>query len=213
MPKLGDITKRFTKWSEISEMEEGAFGDIEPGLYTLVITACEASYKDEYFTIEWDVADGECKGNYSKSQYPPSTRVYWKGNALGFLKHKLHALADWNPGFKPTVAFETDQWEDFVGKRFGAVVRRKLWTAGPNSNKPGADRKGVEISAWLLKEDYEAGNVNESLLADNDMRDTSGGATVSTGFAAQPQQQSQAAVAVPDSYGGTEDVYDEDVPF
>lgn len=206
MPKLGDITKKFAKWSDINEMEEGSFGDIEPGLYVLEITSCEGHDKDEYFSIEWDVAEGEFKGNYAKSQYPPSTRIYWREKSLGFLKHRLHVLADWNDKFKASTAFETDQWGKFVGKKFGAVVRRRLYTAGPNSKQPGADRVQMEIAAWLSPDDFKAGNYKEALLADNDMRDKSQ-------TAQQLPQQASNAVAVPDSYSDTEDVYDEDIPF
>ena len=195
MPKLS------TLWKDIDEMSGSGFSDVEPGLYELVITKCEPHDDQQYFEIAWDVATGERKGAYASSQYPPTTRVYWRERALGFLKHRLHVLADWNPGFRSTVAFETDQWQQFVGKRFGAVVRKRLYTAGPNSKNPGADRYSMEIAAWLNPEDFKAGKFNKNLLNDNDQREQG----------ALPTQQQ----TVPADFGAqpVADVYDEDVPF
>lgn len=209
MPKLSDIAGEMKKWSDIDEMSGAGFSDIEPGTYELVITDCEAHDEDEYFQISWDVASGECKGNYGSSQYPPTTRIYWKQKALGFLKHRLHVLADWNPGFKSTVAFETDRWDEFKGKRFGAVVRRRLYTAGPNSNDPGADRTSMEIATWLNPEDFKAGNFSQSLLKDNDQRDADA--------AHRDRQGSKPSlndvVEVSGTYGQEVEIADDDIPF
>ena len=202
-------------WWQKDEMDGAGFSDIEPGLYELVITGCTPNNKEEYFEITWDVASGEHKGNYASSQYPPTARLYWREKAFGFTKHRLHVLSDWNAGFKSSVAFETDQWEQFVGKKFGAVVRRRLYTAGPNSNNPGADRVSMEIASWLNPEDFKAGNFKESLLADNDQR-TSGGATdVPASGPAASAAGGSGAVSVPSTYqqDATDDLYDEDIPF
>jgi hypothetical protein len=190
------------KWAEIDEMSGGGFSDIEPGMYELVITDCVANEKDEYFEISWDVASGDSKGNYESSQYPPTARIYWREKALGFLKHRLHVLADWNPGFKSTVAFETDQWSDFKGKRFGAVVRRRLYTAGPRSKNPGADRTSMEIAQWLNPEDFKAKNFNPNLLNDNDQREKP-----------TAQQTAMPTVATVTETYAADDMYDEDIPF
>lgn len=207
MPRLIDIAKNTTtRWADVQEMSGGAFSDIEPGAYVLTITSCTANPQEQYFEVAWDVAEGERKGAYAMSQYPPTTRLYWREKALGFLKHRLHVLADWNEGFKPTVAFEEDQWGQFVGKRFGAVVRRRLYTAGPNSKSPGADRHSMEVALWLNPADFEAKKFDPGLLADNDQRQR--------GAQAQPEQVAQ----VPQDFGGATaeqqtDVYDQDIPF
>lgn len=215
MPKLAAITKKHMKWSEIDEMDGAGFSDIEPGLYELVITGCTPNNKEEYFEITWDVASGERKGNYASSQYPPSTRIYWREKALGFLKHRLHVLADWNPGFKSTVAFETDDWDQFVGKHFGAVVRRRLYTAGPNSNNPGADRQQMEIAQWLNPDDFKAGSFRESLLADNDQRDKDSVTSAPMVVQTATKVGGSGAVNVPSTYqqDTIDDFADEDIPF
>jgi len=193
MPKLKK------KWNEIEE-STGGFSDIEPGAYVLVITNVERHDAQEYARIYWDVAEGPRKGAYAQSQYPPSDVLSWKESAYGMLKHKLHALADANQGFQPTVAFEGDAWQEFVGKRFYAVVRRRLYTAGPNSKNPGADRTAIEVARWLKPDEYRDKSWPESLLADRDQRDGSAQAT------AQVAQ-------VPQGFGDVAGVYDEDVPF
>lgn len=196
MPKLRK------SWKDIEETSGGGFADIEPGAYVLTITKVEPHDAQEYARVFWDVADGPSRGAYAQSQYPPSDVLSWKNDAAqGMLKHKLHVLADWNQGFQPTVAFDNDQWQQFVGKRMGAVVRRRLYTAGPNSKTPGADRTSMEIAAWLHPEAYESGDFSERLLADRDQRDK--GAT----------QQPQTPVTPPAQTMGITDIYDEDVPF
>ena len=192
MPKLKK------KWNEIEE-STGGFSDIEPGAYILTVTGMEPHESQEYVRLYWDVADGPHKGAYAQSQYPPSDVLSWKESAYGMLKHKLHALAEANTGFQPTVAFESDDWNQFRGKRFYAVVRRRLYTAGPNSKTPGADRTAIEIARWLKPDEYESGSWPKSLLEDRDQRDKS-------------SQQSQVA-QVPTGFGQVTGVYDEDVPF
>ena len=194
MPKLKK------SWRDIEETS-GGFADIEPGAYVLTITKAEPHEGDEYVRLFWDVADGPAKGTYAKSSFPPSDIISWKDSALGMLKHKLHVLADWNTGFQPTVAFDNDQWQLFVGKRMGAVVRRRLYTAGPKSKNPGADRVQMEIATWLHPDEYQGNTWSESLLKDRDQRDKG----------AAPQQQ--AALPTPPSMSAAADLYDEDVPF
>ena len=192
MPKMRD------KLRGVKE-SAGGFNDIEPGAYELVITGFKSFESNEFVSFQWDVADGPHKGAYAQSQYPPSDVMSWKETALGMLKHKLHVLADCNQGFQPTVAFENDRWQEFVGKRFYAVVRRRLYTAGPNSKTPGADKTAVEVARWLKPEEYRDGSWPQSLLEDRDQRDKTAKAA--------PQAQ------VPTDFGQVTGVYDEDVPF
>lgn len=196
MPKLKK------SWKDIEETSGGGFADIEPGAYILTITKVEPHESQEYARVFWDVADGPAKGNYAQSQFPPSDIMSWKETAQGMLKHKLHRLADWNQGFQPTVAFDNDQWSLFVGKRFGAVVRRRLYTAGPNSKNPGADRTAIEVAAWLKPDEYEGGTWNKSLLKDRDQRDKD-----------VAQASVEHSVPTPPSMNAAADLYDEDVPF
>ena len=180
----------------------GGFADIEPGAYVLVITKMEPVTDKEFVRIFWDVAEGPSKGAYAQSQYPPSDVMSWKESALGFTKHKLHVIADSNAATQEAVeqAFQMDDWNRFVGKRFGAVVRRRLYTAGPNSKTPGADKTSVEVAAWMTPAELAEDKWSKTLLNDRDQR---------TKQDAQPQ----APVAVPESFGSSDEFASEDIPF
>lgn len=206
MPKMRD------KLRGVQE-SAGGFADIEPGAYKLVIIKAEPMDSQQYVRLYWDVAEGPCKGAYAQSQWPPSDVMSWKDSAAGMLKMKLHRLAECNPRtlhaltdangeFESLQEFEDDDWQAFRGRFFAAVVRRRIYTAGPNSKNPGADKTAVEIARWLTPEEYKSGDWPQSLLEDHDQRDRAGQAA--------PQQQ---VAQVPATFGQQADVYDEDVPF
>jgi len=189
----------------------GGFADIDPGAYELVITKAEPHDHENYVRMYWDVRTGDRKGAYANSQYPPSDVLSWKDTAFGMYKHKLHMLAEANPNrlhaingndgkFASLKEAEDDNWTAFVGCRIFAVVRKRLYTAGPNAKNPGADRYNMEIAAYLTQQQYDDGDFSKALLEDRDQRDKS------------PVQQQQ-PVSVPESYEPVTDVYDEDVPF
>ena len=192
----------------------GGFADIEPGAYKLVVTKVDAVTDKEYVRIYWDVADGPHKGAYANAGFPPSDVLSWKETALGMLKMKLHRLYECNPQrlhatndaegkFLMVNEFDAGEFNALVGCRFGAVVRRRLYTAGPNSKTPGADRVQMEIARYLTPDEFRAGDWPESLLEDRDQRDK----------AAAQQTQQPAVVQAPQGFGEVTGVYDEDVPF
>lgn len=206
MPKMRD------KLRGVKE-SAGGFNDIEPGAYKLVITSSSVVPDKQYVRFYWDVADGPFKGAYADSQYPPSDVMSWKESAAGMLKMKLHRLAQCNPRtlhpltgpdgeFEGLQEFEEDNWGAFTGKYFAAVVRRRIYTAGPNSKNPGADRTAIEVARWLTPEEYKSGDWPKKLLEDRDDRDKT---------AAQAPAQQQPVQAPADF--APADVYDEDVPF
>lgn len=192
----------------------GSFNDVEPGAYELVITKASHIPSKEYVILNWDVRVGDYKGTYASSQYPPSEYMSYKDKAIGLYKHRTHLLADANPNrlhaiteggdFVALREAEEDKWDALVGCRFWAVVQRRLYTAGPNSNNPGADRTQMRISAWITQEEYEKGTWKKSLMDDRDDRDKT---------AVQPAVLEQ-TVMVPDDYGKSDiSVYDSDIPF
>ena len=215
MPKLKKA------WKDINE-SAGGFSDIEPGAYILTITKVEPHDGQEYARIYWDVAEGPRKGAYAQSQYPPSDVMSWKETALGMLKGKLHRIYQCNPQrlhatndsegkFLMVDEFDAGNFNALVGCRFGAVVRRRLYTAGPNSKTPGADRVQMEVARYLTPEEFQSGDWPETLLADRDQRDKD----------AQPQQPSigggqvvgQQVAQVPATFNAGDALYSEDVPF
>lgn len=201
------------KLQGVSESTGGGFSDIEPGAYKLVITGVKADKQNEYVRILWDVAEGPSKGAYAQSQYPPSDVLSWKSTALAMLKGKLHRIylcnqqrlhqtLDEEGKFLTIDEFENEDFNALVGCRFGAVVRRRLYTAGPNSKTPGADKTTVEIARYLSPDEFKDKDWSENLLKDRDDRDKT----------AQKQ-----VTQVPSTYNpnanAAADLYDEDIPF
>jgi hypothetical protein len=195
----------------------GGFADIEPGAYKLVITKVEPKVDQQYVRIYWDVAEGPRKGAYANAGFPPSDVLSWKDAALGMLKGKLHRIYLCNPQrlhatndtegkFLMVDEFEAGSFDALVGCRFGAVVRRRLYTAGPNSKTPGADRTAIEVARYLTPDEFRNHDWPESLLEDRDQRDKT---------QAQPQGGvgGGQVVRAPEGFGDVQGVYDEDVPF
>lgn len=150
--------------SNVTESAGGRTPDIEPGAYVLYVTGVNPNYGAEYAFFQWDVAKGPEAMHYAQAEWPPRDVVSWKERALPMLKHKLHVLADSNPGFDAETAFYDDDWDAFVGKCFGAVVRKRLYTDG-NGN----DREAVEVGRWITPADVEAGRWQP--MAPRDQRD------------------------------------------
>ena len=115
------------------------------------MTRVEVPEGRDYAFFEWDVAEGPDAMHYANANFPPRDVVSWKERALPMLKHKLHVLADSNPGFDAEGAFYRDQWEQFSGKQFGAVIRKRLYTYN------GQDREGVEVGRWITPDEVRAG--------------------------------------------------------
>ena len=145
----------------------GAF-DIEPGGYVMVITGVDPQPNDQRCFLKLDVAEGPQAGFYKGSQYPISEMLSWKPKALGFLKHKLHVIADSNTGFDPVAAFQSDQWQAFVGKHVGAIVRKQLYTW------EGQDRERAEVAEIVTPDEVRSGSFR--VPAPRDRRDRSAAA-------------------------------------
>lgn len=128
--------------------------DVEPGGYVAVITDYDEQADRMFVKFSLDIAEGPHKGIYARSQYPLSDVVSWKSEAAqGMAKHKLHVLADSNPGFDSATAFLTDDWKQFVNKVVGIVVRERLFT---KSN--GEDGHGVEVAEMVTPDAIRAGD-------------------------------------------------------
>lgn len=138
------------------EESTGAFEQLPPGAYVCVITRIEPHEDRQYWFCEWDVAEGQYAGFHKDSNFPPKDVMSYKESALGMLKHKLHVLTDDNEGFDAEAAFKADDLEAFRGKKFGAIIRKRLYT-----NANGDDREGIEIGRWVRTEEVRAGNLKE----------------------------------------------------
>ena len=118
----------------------------------------------------------------------------YKPNALPMTKHKLHVLADDNAGFRSSAAFNSDDWDAFVGKRFGAVLRKRIYT-----KKNGQSGEAIEIGAWKRCDEIRSGQWKPMAPRDQ----TTGGNGGAMPIPAQAPAYDAAKA----------DVYDEDIPF
>ena len=178
-------------FSKVEESGGGGFQQLPEGGYVMRITRIEPHEDREYVFVEWDVAEGEWRDWAKGSNFPPHDVVSWKNDAaLSMTKHKLHVLADDNPGFDAEGAFGRDDWRAFEGKVFGAVVRKRLYT-----KRDGTDGEGIEVGTWKRASEIRTGDWKP--MRPRDSRDA----------------RAQAALPVEKPAAGIADVYDEDIPF
>lgn len=188
MPKIS--------WNDVTESRGGGVSTLPSGAYKCAITKAEFVTTKKgaaALVVVWDVAEGEHKGHFSGAffegkDFRHNDYLMLEGKALGMTKHKLHALADSNPGFKPTAAIDADQAQPFIGKTCYLLIQERKYTYN------GRDQSEVRVVDWLSPDEFRAGDykVPETL----DEREV---------------QAAPAAVHAPDA--PQPDVYDEDVPF
>lgn len=188
MPKIS--------WNDVIESRGGGVSALPSGAYKCAITKAEFVTTKKgaaALVVVWDVAEGEHKGHFSGAffegkDFRHNDYLMLEGKALGMTKHKLHALADANPGFKPTAAIDADQAQPFVGKTCYLLLQERKYTYN------GRDQSEVNVVDWLSPEEFRAGDykVPETL----DERE------------AQPAAPTVHAPSAP-----VVDVADDDIPF
>jgi hypothetical protein len=211
---------RSVNWNNITASSDGGFTPLPAGPYVARLVELNDNESREYVEAVFDIAEGEHANYYSDDwgkSHPYAHHFFmsYKDSALGMLMGKLHRIYLCNPQrlhatfdqegkFLMVDEFEAENYSALVGCRFGAVVRRRLYTAGPNSKTPGADKTAVEIATYLTPDEFRDGSWSKNLLKDRDQRDKA---------AQQPEQQQAAHVPPTYSPDQTPDLYDEDVPF
>lgn len=120
----------------------GAGGNyhLKPGGYVLRVIDYEVQFRRQYVRLKFDVAEGPCAGTFANAMWPISDIVSWSDKSLPYLKAKLRAFAESNDNWDSVDAFKRDAWQEFVGKRVGAVVRDRIYTG-----RDGSDKTGNEI--------------------------------------------------------------------
>lgn len=188
-------------WSNIEENKgAGGIQTLPSGAYVCAVTGAsyETSKKgDPMLTLLFDIADGPYRGFFSgdffaNKPFRHSDRLMLAGKGLGFTKHKLHCLADWNPGLKPTALIDTDQTAPFVGKRCCLLIQERKYTYN------GRDQSEANVVGWLSPEEFRAGDFTVPETKDE------------RNAAPAPVQ---APVAAPVAPAPAPDLADEDIPF
>lgn len=114
--------------SKVQETSGTGGYNLEPGGYVMVVTDFVAPKGTTYVQLMLDVAEGPQKGFYKGKQRPLSLFLNWSDSAIGRCKHYLHSFADCNAGFDSSQAFYADDWQQFVGRVVGCVVRMEMHT-------------------------------------------------------------------------------------
>lgn len=147
-------------WNNVTESRGRGVSTLPSGAYKCQITKAEFVTTKKgaaALVVVWDVADGEHKGHFSDrffdgKDFRHNDYLMLEGRALGMTKHKLHALADANPGFKPTAAIDADQAQPFAGKTVYLLLQERKYTYN------GRDQSEVNVVDWLSPEEYSAGD-------------------------------------------------------
>lgn len=160
----------------------GGFEQMEPGVYELYIQAIRTEWdtkqghtdglKKQCVRIVWDVASGQFEKKYTEAyfvdwegkpdpekDYMHSCYLSWKN--MDYFKGRIQALNAANPGFDALAAFEADQWQMFLGKRFWAVIGGTV-----DINDNGYDRWKLDVEAWITPEQAKSGDHPEPTVKD-----------------------------------------------
>lgn len=147
-------------WNDVTESRGGGVSTLPSGAYKCSITKAEFVTTKKgaaALVVVWDVAEGEHKGHFSDAffegkDFRHNDYLMLEGKALGMTKHKLHALADANPGFKPTAAIDQDHAQPFVGKACYLLLQERKYTYN------GRDQSETRVVDWLSPDEYRAGD-------------------------------------------------------
>ena len=114
--------KTIPNYNNIDPNEGGSFGNLPEGGYVCVITKVTDKPDKEYLEIEYDIAEGDFAGWWSKTA---ERAGFWGGklirsykvSAVGFFKGFITAVEQSNPGY-------VWNWNEqgLVGKAVGLVL-------------------------------------------------------------------------------------------
>ena len=170
------------EYNAAEETSGGGRGQMVPGAYIATVQAIRTEGKTlsgswtsdekQYVIVVFDIADGPFAGEFSRDWYMKGGRIdpdkdylhrdYLSWKNLGFLKRKLRAFSESNPGFDAEAAFFADKWEMFIGKRFGVVLDGEVSTS-----ESGYDRWRFSVGEVASVQAVRDGKVREPRITDN----------------------------------------------
>jgi hypothetical protein len=179
-----------------AEETQGGFSQMEPGAYMLRIKKVLTEWEERDFKTQmpayrsaangdgvmfvFDVDEGDHAGEFSReffmdgSDYAENKnwmhQVKYTWGNLGKLKRMNNVLAACNPGFDPMAALKADQWQMFIGRRFGAVLNGTVKT-----NQNGYDSWTFKVGQWITEDELRAGQHDKPKVTDK--RDSAASST------------------------------------
>lgn len=164
-----------------AEMSTGSRAQLVPGAYVAQVQAVrtegETRYgawtadEKQYVLVIFDIAEGECAGEFSRDWYMKDGRldpdkdylhrIYLSWKNYSYFKLLLHAFTESNPGFDAESAARADKWEMFVGKKIGVLLDGEVSTSDN-----GYDRWRFSATA-IRVQDVKTGNHRAPKITDN----------------------------------------------
>ena len=170
-------------WTNTQSASGGGVFTIPNDGYVCMITAAEwgtSTNGQPRLKLTWDVAEGPYAGVCANNGWYDSKHcdyISFAPNALRFAKQKMEAIAASNPGFDPFAAIDADQFQTFVNRMVGLVLKLEY------GEWQGRQTKKMRVDAYKSVTDIRAGNFTVPVTE-------------------EPQPQAQAPVAhVPSGYG------------
>lgn len=144
---------------ESREAGDGGSFDLAPGVYVARITSADLMFskkKEEALVVTWDVAEGDCTGFFSRSEYPPKEWLMLEGAGAPFAKWKLEQISASNSNppvtFDAVAAVDAYQHDTLVGKLVGLVVGFERYT-----KNNGSDGTRNFVARWCTAQEARQG--------------------------------------------------------
>lgn len=157
-------------WTNTQAASGGSTFTIPNDGYVCTITAAEwgaSNNGQPRLKLTWDVAEGQYANVCANNGWYDSKHcdyISFSPNALYFAKQKLEAIAASNPGFDPFAAIDADQFQAFVGRQVGLVLKleygewqgRQTKKMVVDSYKPIADIRAHNFTVPVTEEPEQA---------------------------------------------------------
>lgn len=187
-------------WSNTQAASGGSTFTIPNDGYVCTITAadwCQSRSGQPQLKITWEVAEGQYAGVCANNGWYESKHcdyISFAPNALRFAKQKMEAIAASNPGFDPFAAIDSDQFQAFVNRMVGLVLKLEY------SEWQGRQTKKMRVDAYKSVADIRAHNFTVPVTEEPQPQPQAPVAHVPSGYgqaASQPQASQQYGGPVP----------------
>ena len=169
----------------------GSVFTIPNGGYVCKIMAAEwgnSTNGQPRLKLVWDIAEGEYADVCANNGWYDSKHcdyISFSPSALRFAAGKLDAISASNPGFDAKAAVDMDQFQSFVGRYVGLVLKLEY------GEWHGRQTKKMVVDAYKTVQEIRAGSFTVPVTDEPQQAPAQGGyvAQVPAGFGQQPPMQ------------------------